>query len=129
MSQGIGFFAKKLPYDSFLYSAVTNPATASVVFPAVVGTKWIIDCLVLKLVLFGFAGASSQVIRILDGAAIIAEYKLAATSTATTSGTDQLALTNLAIAGSIGNAVTIAFQLAAPASTFQYIEAGAYSEG
>lgn len=115
------------PYDSMLFNLPGVGVAASVTFPATPGKRWMIAMLTASMTLSGVAGGGSPVVSVKDGATIIwGSFMALTTGVAGSVLIDHLALTNLALIGSVNTNMVVSFSAGAGGAGFETIAAGAY---
>jgi hypothetical protein len=116
------------PYDSCLFNYPGTNAKATVTFPATPGKSWVIAFIEAtcwsSLVV---STSSAQFVQITVGGTQVFGVVLALlAATATTTVTDRLVVTNMAIKCTAGQSVTVEFKNALGTNTYEAIGAGAY---
>ena len=116
------------PYDSNLVNFAAVNTIASVTFAAVAGKRWVVASLTAIICSLGVSASVVVDVQILDGAAVIWQGRLAIPAgTAILYNIDRIALSNLAFAGTIGNAVKVQFTgNAGGPNTYEAVSASAY---
>ncbi len=118
----IGYWRK--PYDSVLLHTPAANVLATVTFPATANRRWVLDHAVWTLRNTAAAAAAVS-IEILDGAVTI--WRHALTIQAVVNAVDRMVLpSELGIASTAANGLTVRFAAAGGATTVESVTAGAY---
>lgn len=111
------------PYPTFGNSAPAAGVRASVVFPAVLGQRWVLDHAAWRLM--GRGAADIQLARVLDGAAVMYSERLSVQALVGDRD-EHIAGPLVGYNNTPGNTMTVEFAAAPGAANFEVINAGAY---
>jgi hypothetical protein len=126
---GTSLFAAPPPYDSLLISNPASGVVATVTFPATLGKRWMVAMIYADLseITLIASAAQTSAIQVLDNAVEIFRGRLVTPAVLiNVMAISNYHDSNLAIVGSVGNAVTVCFNPAPNANGNESLAVGAY---